>query len=103
MLTISYKRAKIETIPDGSAKVQRWCRCVYLLTTVYYHTHHQKASHYILRGGGNTYTIRQIADKYQFNVATIRRWIMTGKLEAKKINAQWRVTEEALRRFLGEN
>lgn len=56
-----------------------------------------------MRGGGNTYTIRQIADKYQFNVATIRRWIMTGKLEAKKINAQWRVTEEALRRFLGEN
>ncbi|MBR2389621.1 MAG: helix-turn-helix domain-containing protein [Mogibacterium sp.] len=46
------------------------------------------------------YTIRQIAEKYQFNKATVTRWIKSGKLEGQKINAQWRVTEEALQRFI---
>jgi len=46
------------------------------------------------------YTIDQVADKVGVHTKTIRRHIYSGKLSAKKIGGQWRVTEENLNDYL---
>ena len=48
----------------------------------------------------NYYTVDEVADKIGVHTKTIRRYIYSGKLSAKKIDGQWRVTEEALDEYM---
>ncbi len=48
------------------------------------------------------YSPEQIAEQYNLNQATVRKWIREGKLKAVKLGALWRVSEEALQDFTGQ-
>ena len=52
--------------------------------------------------GEQHYTVKQVAEKFDMNEETIRRWIRKGKLEAKKKSDKsgWRIPELALDPFL---
>ncbi len=45
------------------------------------------------------YSPEDIAEQYNLNPATVRKWIREGKLKAIKMGALWRVSEEALQEF----
>lgn len=46
------------------------------------------------------YTVEEVADKIGVHTKTIRRYIYSGKLSAKKIAGQWRITEDELNDYL---
>lgn len=47
------------------------------------------------------YTLQEVAEILKVNVRTIHRYLESGQLEAIKMGGrQWRVTKEALERFL---
>ena len=46
-------------------------------------------------------TVQQVADRLQLNIATIRRYIKEGKLEAHRLgNHQWRIYQADLDEFI---
>ena len=47
------------------------------------------------------YTIKELEPVIGKSRQSIILYIKAGKLKAKKIGNQWRITEEALREFLG--
>lgn len=44
----------------------------------------------------NLLTVFQAAQRLGVNGATIRRWILTGKLPATRVGQRWRIAEEDL-------
>ena len=46
-------------------------------------------------------TVEQIAENLSVGAETVRRWLRTDDLEAVKAGRGWRITEEAVDRFLG--
>ncbi|MGH2493827.1 MAG: helix-turn-helix domain-containing protein [Ktedonobacteraceae bacterium] len=50
-----------------------------------------------------TYTIKELAQIFQKNEETIRRWIRSGELPATKIGGSYYIEEETLRRILRGN
>ena len=53
-----------------------------------------------------TYSVKQVAERYAVNEATVRTWIRSGELRALSINrklgakkVRWRVTQESLTAF----
>lgn len=51
------------------------------------------------------YTVKEIAEKFNINRETVRRWIRTGKLSATHESERddFHISEEALLMFLEEN
>jgi len=47
------------------------------------------------------YTADQVAEILHLHPKTVRRFLRQGKLNAKKVGKQWRITEEGLKQFLG--
>jgi excisionase family DNA binding protein len=46
------------------------------------------------------YTAQELADKFQFNVMTIYRYIKAKKLKAYKIGKEFRIDKKEFERFL---
>ncbi len=46
------------------------------------------------------YTIEEVAKMLKVSQMTVRRLIDEGELEAFKVGNQWRITKEALDRFM---
>lgn len=54
--------------------------------------------------GITLYSTRQLADMFHKDVETIRRWIRSGYLPARKMGGSYYIEEEVLKRVLrGEN
>ena len=52
--------------------------------------------------GKRYYTTQEIAEKLSLNIETVRRWIKSGKLKAKKIGRTYYIEEsELLKLFEG--
>lgn len=49
------------------------------------------------------FTVEQVAQKLDLHPKTIRRFIREEKLKAKKIGKQWRITDVAIKDFMGQN
>lgn len=50
------------------------------------------------------YTLKEAAEILKVNIRSVHRYKKDGRLEAKKVGGQWRVTQEAIERFInGEN
>lgn len=47
------------------------------------------------------YSVKDLEPVLGKSDQTIIRYLKAGKLKGKKVGGQWRVTEEALREFLG--
>ncbi len=48
------------------------------------------------------YKVSEVAKKLNVSTATIRKWIRSGRLRAKRIGKLWMIPENELKRFLGE-
>lgn len=48
------------------------------------------------------YTLEEVAKILRVSVATVRRMIDDGELEAIKVRGQWRVRKDVLDRYLGK-
>ncbi|MCA9641195.1 MAG: helix-turn-helix domain-containing protein [Myxococcales bacterium] len=48
------------------------------------------------------YSVEQVAERLGLHVRTVRAYIREGKLEASRVGKQYRVSEAALLRLLGE-
>ncbi len=48
------------------------------------------------------YKVSEVAKKLNVSTATIRKWIRSGKLRAKRVGKLWMIPENELKRFLGE-
>ena len=46
------------------------------------------------------YTIQEIADILKVNYMTVYRWIRAGKLEAYKVEKQYRIKESDFQKFM---
>jgi len=44
-----------------------------------------------------------IAKKYNFTSSAVTKWIREGKLEAVRIGSRWRISENALQKFIEKN
>ena len=53
--------------------------------------------------GTTLYTLREVSERMSVSVATLRSYIDSGRLEATRVGREYRVTDEALRSFLGLN
>lgn len=51
--------------------------------------------------GVKVFTLKDLSEQLGVSVATLRAYVDTGRLEAVRVGRSYRVTEEALRRFLG--
>lgn len=50
------------------------------------------------------YTLQEAAEILKVNVRSIHRYKKDGRLEARRIGGQWRVTQDAIERFIhGDN
>lgn len=49
------------------------------------------------------FTIEEVSEKLRVAYLTVYRWIKAGKLEALKAGRQYRITQQALDRFLNQN
>jgi excisionase family DNA binding protein len=49
------------------------------------------------------YSVKEISDILGITQVTIREYIRQGKLRAKKIAGEWRITGESLRDFLSDD
>ena len=47
------------------------------------------------------YSVNDLAPVLGKSAQTIKLYLKTGKLKGAKVGGQWKVTEEALREFLG--
>lgn len=45
------------------------------------------------------YTIEQVAEILNFKIRTIRQWIYDGKMNAVKVNHEWRIPKEEVERI----
>jgi excisionase family DNA binding protein len=52
--------------------------------------------------GDVLYTLEEVAKILRVSVATVRRMIDDGELEAIKVRGQWRVRKDILDRYLGK-
>lgn len=48
------------------------------------------------------YTADQVAEILHLHPKTVRKFIRQGKLKARKVGKQWRVTESNLKHFIGD-
>ena len=48
------------------------------------------------------YSVKELSELFMVNVQTIRRWIETGRLTGKKLGHNYRVSDAALKEFLGD-
>lgn len=48
------------------------------------------------------YSPEDVAEQYNVNPATVRKWIREDKLKAIKMGALWRIPEEELQRFINQ-
>lgn len=48
------------------------------------------------------YTLEEIAKRLRVTVATVRRYVRAGRLEAVRLGREYRVRRDALDRFLRE-
>lgn len=46
------------------------------------------------------YTLQEAAEILKVNIRSIHRYKKDGRLEARKIGGQWRITQEAITRFI---
>lgn len=46
------------------------------------------------------YSVNQIAEMFELHPKTVRRYIKEGKLQARKVGGEWRVTEAELKALL---
>ena len=46
------------------------------------------------------YTLQEAAAILKVNIRSIHRYKKDGRLEARKIGGQWRITQEAIERFI---
>lgn len=53
-----------------------------------------------LKGCPKILTVQRIADLLDFSPYSVSEWCRKDLLEAKKVRGRWRVTREALARFL---
>jgi excisionase family DNA binding protein len=49
-----------------------------------------------------TFTVEEVAEFLKVSEATVRRLIKTGQLEAVPVGNQYRITQEALDKFLSK-
>ena len=49
--------------------------------------------------GNNTYTIVEASEKLGVAVVTIRRYVESGKIKAKKVFGKWRIPKQELDKF----
>ncbi len=49
------------------------------------------------------YSPEEIGEQFNIKPATVRKWIREGKLQAVKLGALWRISEEALQEFLKQD
>lgn len=49
------------------------------------------------------YTVGEIADYYRVTPAAVYKWIKTGKLEAFQLGDAYRITADALERFVSHS
>lgn len=50
------------------------------------------------------YTLKEAAEILKVNIRSVHRYKKDGRLAARKVGGQWRVTQEAIERFInGEN
>lgn len=54
----------------------------------------------IRMGDTNVFTVKDLAELFNVNPDTIRRYIKSGDILAKKFANKWIITEEAMREFL---
>lgn len=47
-------------------------------------------------------TPEEVAEYLRIPVRTLRYWLREGRLKGVKVGTQWRIPEEELERFLGE-
>jgi excisionase family DNA binding protein len=50
----------------------------------------------------NLYTAEQVAELLNLHVKTVRRYVRDGRLKAKRIGKEYRITRSALEAFAGE-
>ncbi|MBI3379410.1 helix-turn-helix domain-containing protein [Candidatus Gottesmanbacteria bacterium] len=48
----------------------------------------------------NIYTVKQVAEKLQVSLLTVRRYIKAGKLQASKLGKDYRILETDIMKFL---
>jgi excisionase family DNA binding protein len=48
-------------------------------------------------------TVEEVAAKLRVSTKTIRRWCADGQIKALRVGRQWRVTQDALDKFLAES
>jgi excisionase family DNA binding protein len=48
------------------------------------------------------YGVEQVAEMFGVQGYTVRNWIETGKMEAKKIQGRWRIAKSEIVRFANE-
>jgi excisionase family DNA binding protein len=61
---------------------------------------------YILKGGqvmSEFYTTKEIAELFKVTEKTVRDTINKGHIEAYKFGKEWRISKEALQKFLEAN
>ena len=49
------------------------------------------------------YTIKDVAKMLQVHSETIRRYVLSGKLEAFKAGGEWRITDQHIKNFIEKN
>lgn len=51
-----------------------------------------------------TLTVPEVAEALQLHPQTVSRWLREGKLPGRKLGGEWRVSKQALERYLeGDN
>lgn len=48
------------------------------------------------------FTVDQVAERLDLHPKTVRRFIREGKLHARKVGGQWRITEQDIRSLIGD-
>ncbi|RLG81557.1 MAG: IS607 family transposase [Thermoprotei archaeon] len=51
---------------------------------------------------GRLYRVSEVARMLNVSSVAVRKWIRSGKLKAKRIGKLWMISEDELKRFLGE-
>lgn len=49
------------------------------------------------------HTTNEVADLLKVHVKTIREMIKSGRLQAVRVGKEYRITEDQVRRYIGEN
>lgn len=46
------------------------------------------------------YTLEEVADMLRVSVETVRRLVLSGEIEAKRVGRQYRISQENLNKYL---